>query len=211
MSFTTIIIQALGGLGLFLFGMKLMSEGLQKVAGDRLRAFLEAVSNKRVVGCMVGALVTAVVQSSSVTTVTMVGFVNAGLMNLTQAVGVIVGANVGTTITAQLIAFKISDIALPAIFIGVAVSFFARRRKWRYVGEIILGFGLLFYGMELMKNGFKPLRTHPEFIAFFTKFDANSIGGILLCVLTGTVLTGTGAVIFGHGGHNHGFGQPGPA
>ncbi|MCB2191870.1 MAG: Na/Pi cotransporter family protein [Deltaproteobacteria bacterium] len=189
MSFTTIIIQALGGLGLFLFGMKLMSEGLQKVAGDRLRSFLEAVSNKRAVGCLVGALVTAVVQSSSVTTVTMVGFVNAGLMNLTQAVGVIIGANVGTTITAQLIAFKISDLALPAIFIGVGISFFAKRRKWRYVGEIILGFGLLFYGMELMKNGFKPLRTHPDFISFFTRFDADSIGGILLCVLTGTVLT----------------------
>lgn len=189
MNFTNIILQALGGLGLFLFGMKLMSDGLQKVAGDRLRAFLEAVSNKRLVGCVVGALVTAVVQSSSVTTVTMVGFVNAGLMNLTQAVGVILGANVGTTITAQLIAFKISDIALPAIFVGVAISFFAKRRKWRYVGEIILGFGLLFYGMELMKNGFKPLRTHPDFISFFTKFDANSTGGILLCVLTGTVLT----------------------
>jgi len=188
-NFTNIILQALGGLGLFLFGMKLMSDGLQKVAGDRLRAFLEAVSNKRLVGCVVGALVTAVVQSSSVTTVTMVGFVNAGLMNLTQAVGVILGANVGTTITAQLIAFKISDIALPAIFVGVAISFFAKRRKWRYVGEIILGFGLLFYGMELMKNGFKPLRTHPDFISFFTKFDANSTGGILLCVLTGTVLT----------------------
>jgi phosphate:Na+ symporter len=188
-NFTGIIIQALGGLGLFLFGMKLMSEGLQKVAGDRLRSFLEMVSNKRVVGCLVGTLVTAVVQSSSVTTVTMVGFVNAGLMNLTQAVGVILGANVGTTITAQLIAFKISDIALPAIFIGVVIIFFAKRRKWRYVGEIILGFGLLFYGMELMKNGFKPLRTHPDFISFFTKFDANSLGGILLCVLTGTILT----------------------
>lgn len=189
MNFTNIILQALGGLGLFLFGMKLMSDGLQKVAGDRLRAFLEAVSNRRVVGCLVGTLVTAVIQSSSVTTVTMVGFVNAGLMNLTQAVGVILGANVGTTITAQLIAFKISDIALPAIFIGVVINFFAKSRKWRYCGEIILGFGLLFYGMELMKNGFKPLRTHPDFIAFFTKFDANSLGGVLLCVLTGTVLT----------------------
>ena len=169
--------------------MKLMSDGLQKVAGDRLRAFLEAVSNRRVVGCLVGALVTAIIQSSSVTTVTLVGFVNAGLMNLTQAVGVILGANVGTTITAQLIAFKISDVALPAISIGVALNFFAKRRKWRYVGEIILGFGLLFFGMELMKNGFKPLRTHPDFIAFFTKFDANTLGGVLLCVLTGTVLT----------------------
>jgi phosphate:Na+ symporter len=186
---TTVIIQALGGLGLFLFGMKLMSEGLQKAAGDRLRSFLEAVSANRVVGCMVGAGVTALIQSSSATSVMVVGFVNAGLMNLTQAVGVVLGANVGTTITAQLIAFKITDLALPAIFIGVAFKFFAKRRKWKYVGEIILGFGLLFYGMELMKNGFKPLRTHPDFISFFTRFDASDIGGILLCVLTGTILT----------------------
>jgi len=181
--------QALGGLGIFLLGMKLMSEGLQKVAGDRLRNFLEAVSSNRVLGCLVGVGVTAVIQSSSATTVTLVGFVNAGLMNLTQAVGVILGANIGTTVTAQLIAFNISDLALPAIFVGVGFKFFAKRRKWRYVGDVILGFGLLFYGMEMMKNGFKPLRSHPDFIAFFTKFDAGSTGGILLCVLTGTLLT----------------------
>ncbi|RJX29094.1 MAG: Na/Pi cotransporter family protein [Desulfarculus sp.] len=189
MNLFNVIMQALGGLGIFLLGMKLMSEGLQKVAGDRLRNFLEAVSSNRVLGCLVGVGVTAVIQSSSATTVTLVGFVNAGLMNLTQAVGVILGANIGTTVTAQLIAFNISDLALPAIFVGVGFKFFAKRRKWRYVGDVILGFGLLFYGMEMMKNGFKPLRSHPDFIAFFTKFDAGSTGGILLCVLTGTLLT----------------------
>lgn len=181
--------QALGGLGIFLLGMKLLSDGLQKVAGDRMRGFLEAVSSNRVLGCLVGVGVTSVIQSSSVTTVTLVGFVNAGLMNLTQALGVVLGANIGTTVTAQIIAFDISDLALPAVFVGVGFKFFAKRRKWRYIGDVILGFGLLFYGMEMMKNGFKPLRSHPDFIAFFTKFDARSLGGILLCVLAGTVLT----------------------
>ena len=191
MRLEAVIFQALGGLGLFLLGMKFMSEGLQNVAGDRLRRFLEMVSSNRVVGALVGTLVTAAVQSSSVTTVTVVGFVNAGLINLTQALGVILGANVGTTVTAQIIAFKITALALPAIALGVGFKLFARRRKWRYVGEIILGFGLLFFGMEMMKNGFKPLRTDPGFISFFTAFDAEGIVGILLCVITGAVLTMT--------------------
>ena len=174
---------------MFLYGMKLMSEGLQKVAGDRLRGFLERVSSNRVVGAMVGTGVTALVQSSSLTTVTVVGFVNAGLMTLTQAVGVILGANVGTTVTAQIIAFKVSHLALAAMFVGMVLKMFSKRRRWQYVGEVVLGFGLLFYGMEVMKLGFKPLRAHPEFISFFTRFDAGSVSGVLLCVLTGAALT----------------------
>ena len=174
---------------MFLYGMKLMSEGLQKVAGDRLRGFLERVSSNRVVGALVGTGVTALVQSSSLTTVTVVGFVNAGLMTLTQAVGVILGANVGTTVTAQIIAFKVSHLALAAMFVGMVLKMFSKRRRWQYVGEVVLGFGLLFYGMEIMKLGFKPLRAHPEFIAFFTRFDAGTIPGVLLCVLTGAALT----------------------
>ena len=189
MDLQIVILYALGGLGMFLFGMKLMSEGLQKVAGDRLRSFLERVSSNRVVGALVGTAVTALIQSSSLTTVTVVGFVNAGLMTLTQAVGVILGANVGTTVTAQIIAFKVSHLALVALFVGMVLKLFAKRRKWQYIGEVILGFGLLFYGMTLMKNGFKPLRTHPEFIAFFTKFDASTLPGVLLCVLVGSLLT----------------------
>lgn len=189
MDYQLMIFQALGGLGMFIFGMKLMSEGLQKVAGDKLRAFLERISSNRVVGALTGALVTAVIQSSSATTVTVVGFVSAGLMNLTQAVGVVLGANVGTTITAQLIAFKITDFALPAIALGVGLRLFGRRRKWRNIGEVIIGFGLLFYGMAVMSGGFKPFRTHPDFIAFFTRFDASSFGGIILCVVVGTLLT----------------------
>ena len=189
MNLHIVILQGLGGLGMFLFGMKLMSEGLQKVAGDRLRSFLEMVSANRLIGALVGMGVTAVVQSSSLTTVTVVGFVNAGLMNLSQAVGLILGANVGTTITAQIIAFKVTNLALAGMFVGMILKLFSKRRKWQYVGEVILGLGLLFYGMEIMKSGFKPLRTHPEFIQFFTTFDASDLGGILLCVLTGTVLT----------------------
>lgn len=182
-------VLALGGLGMFLFGMKLMSEGLQKVAGDRLRRFLEMVSSNRWIGATVGMGVTALVQSSSLTTVTVVGFVNAGLMNLTQAIGVILGANVGTTVTAQIIAFKVSHMALVAIFCGMCLKIFAKRRKWKYIGEVFLGFGLLFYGMTVMKSGFKPLRTDPDFIAFFTRFEANDLLGILLCVAVGAVLT----------------------
>jgi len=184
-----VVFLALGGLGMFLFGMRLMSEGLQKVAGDRLRNFLEMVSSNRVIGALVGTMVTALVQSSSLTTVTVVGFVNAGLMNLTQAVGVILGANVGTTVTAQIIAFKVSHLALIAIFMGMCLKLFAKRRKWKYIGEVFLGFGLLFYGMEVMKSGFKPLRSHPDFIAFFTRFEANDLMGVILCVAVGTALT----------------------
>jgi len=186
---TTIIFQALGGLGMFLFGMKIMSEGLQKVAGKRMRQFLSMVSNNRFVGCAVGALATSVIQSSSATTVMLVGFVDAGLLTLQQAIGVILGANVGTTVTAQLIAFKIEAYALPAIALGVILKFFLGRRKWIYVGDVFLGFGLVFYGLTLMKAGFAPLKAEPGFIAFFTGFQANNLSGILLCVLAGTVLT----------------------
>lgn len=189
MSLTNILIQTLGGLGLFIFGMKLMSEGLQQVAGEKVKKVLEAVSSNRVIGCITGTGITALIQSSSATTVMLIGFVNAGLMNLNQAVGVILGANIGTTVTAQLIAFKLTDIALPAITIGVALKMFGRRRKHRNIGGVILGFGLLFFGLLTMKHGLGPIRHDPDFVAFFTRFDAGSLGGILLCVGTGAFLT----------------------
>jgi len=174
---------------MFLFGMKIMSEGLQKVAGKKMRQTLNMVSNNRWIGCGVGALVTAVIQSSSAATVMMVSFVDAGLMTLTQSVGVILGANIGTTMTAQLIAFKITAYALPAIAAGVLLKFFVGRRKWVYVGDVLLGFGLVFYGLATMKTGFAPLKDSETFIAFFTKFNADSLGSMTLCVLVGTVLT----------------------
>jgi phosphate:Na+ symporter len=186
---TGIIFQSLGGLGMFLFGMKIMSEGLQKVAGKRMRHILALVSNNRIVGCAVGTLVTSIIQSSSATTVMLVSFVDAGLMTLVQATGVILGANIGTTVTAQLIAFKIEAYALPAIASGVLLKFFIGRRGWVYVGDVLLGFGLVFYGLATMKGGFAPLRENAAFISVFTSFNADSLGGILLCVLVGTVLT----------------------
>jgi phosphate:Na+ symporter len=181
--------QSLGGLGMFLFGMKIMSEGLQKVAGNKMRRILKMVSDNRFVGCAVGTAVTSVIQSSSATTVMLVSFVDSGLMNLTQAVGVILGANIGTTVTAQLIAFKIEDYALPAIAAGVILKFFVKQRKWSYIGDVLLGFGLVFYGLTVMKAGFIFLKKEPIFISFFTKFQASDYHGILICVLIGTILT----------------------
>ncbi|MCD4715719.1 MAG: Na/Pi cotransporter family protein [Desulfobacterales bacterium] len=187
----TVIFQTLGGLGLFLFGMKIMSEGLQKVAGKKMRWILSVVSNNRFIGCGTGILVTSIVQSSSATTVMLVSFVDAGLINLAQAIGIILGANIGTTVTAQLIAFKISAYALPAIAAGVFLKFFVGKRKWIYVGDVLLGFGLVFYGLATMKAGFAPLRHEPAFITLFTRFNADGPVGIFLCILAGTALTMT--------------------
>ena len=185
----TVLFQSLGGLGLFLFGMKIMSEGLQRVAGNKLRQILGMVSNNRLVGCGVGALMTSIIQSSSATTVMLVSFVDAGLMTFVQAIGVILGANIGTTVTAQLIAFKITAYALPAIAAGVVLKFFLGRRKWIYVGDVLLGFGLVFFGLATMKAGFAPLKDHPTFISLFTRFNADDLLGILLCVMVGSALT----------------------
>jgi len=184
-----IIFQSLGGLGLFLFGMKIMSEGLQKVAGNKMRKILGIVSNNRFVGCGMGALVTSVIQSSSATTVMLVGFVDVGLMSFIQATGVVLGANIGTTVTAQLIAFKITAYALPAIAAGVLLKFFLGRRKWIYVGDVLLGFGLIFFGLATMQDGFAPLKDHPSFVALFTRFNADDMLSISLCILVGTIMT----------------------
>jgi len=169
--------------------MKMMTDGLQMSAGDRIRKILGAVSTNRVAGFATGAGVTAIIQSSSATTVMLISFVSAGMMTLQQSVGVILGANVGTTITAQMIAFKLTKLALPAIACGVVLKFFSKKRRNRYFGEIILGFGLLFYGMTVMKQGLSPIKGDPAFISFFTQFDAATLTGMLLCVTTGAVLT----------------------
>ncbi len=180
-----LIFGLMGGLGLFLFGMKVMSEGLQKIAGSRMRKILAALTNNRCVGMLVGIGVTAIIQSSSATTVMVVGFVNAGLMSLVQAIGVVLGANIGTTVTAQLIAFKITKYALPAIGLGVGFKIFAKNRKWSYFGEILLGFGLLFFGLDVMKQAFDPLKTSEEFRQIFMYVGNNHLMGVLI----GAVLT----------------------
>jgi len=180
-----LVFGLIGGLGLFLFGMKIMSEGLQKVAGDRIRKILAALTNNRLVGLLVGLSVTAIIQSSSATTVMVVGFVNAGLMSLVQAIGVVLGANVGTTITAQLIAFKITKYALPAIGLGAAFFLFSRKKRWSYIGEIVLGFGLVFYGLKTMKDAFDPLKDSADFQQIFMLVGDNPLLGVLI----GAVLT----------------------
>jgi phosphate:Na+ symporter len=162
-----IIVSLLGGVGLFLFGMRMMSDGLQLVAGDKLRSLLNLLTNNRVMAVGAGAVVTALVQSSSACTVMVVGFVNAGLMRLEQAIGVIMGANIGTTITAQIIAFKLSNLALPAIAIGVAITFFARRQTVKYWAGIIVGFGVLFLGMNVMSGMMGQLRSSATMISLF--------------------------------------------
>lgn len=179
------VCHLVGGIGLFLFGMRLMSEGLQKAAGDSLRSILERLISNRVVGVIVGFLVTAIIQSSTATTVMVVGFVNAGLMNLTQALSLVLGANIGTTITAQLIAFKISGIALPAIGIGVLIRFFTKKPKVQYWADTLTGFGLLFFGLDMMTASFIPVRESEIFRTTFLAFSGNP----LLSVLAGAVLT----------------------
>jgi phosphate:Na+ symporter len=184
------IFGVLGGLGLFLFGMIQMSEGLKKAAGTRLKNILESMTKKRIVGCLVGAGITALIQSSSAATVMVVGFVNAGLLTLKQAISVIIGTNIGTTATAWLVSisgfeFKITAYALPAIAVGFGMQIFGRTRRVKNIGEIILGFGILFIGIDFMKGAFDGLEDSPRTQAFFVKI-ANQP---LLAVLGGMVLT----------------------
>lgn len=190
-----LIFGLLGGLGLFLFGMKIMSEGLQKIAGDRMRKILAALTNNRIVGTLVGIGVTAIIQSSSATTVMTVGFVNAGLLSLVQAIGVVLGANIGTTVTAQLIAFKITKFALPAIGIGAGLKLFSRRKKYVYIGEIVLGFGLLFFGLTTMKLAFDPLKTSEEFRQLFLLVGDYKLLGVMIGAVLTVIVQSSSATI----------------
>ncbi|HOB72852.1 MAG TPA: Na/Pi symporter, partial [bacterium] len=189
MDWKTVFFQVFGGLGLFLMGMKIMSEGMQKTAGDGLKRILNYLTINRYVAVFVGFLVTAVIQSSSATTVMIVGFVNAGLMTLTQAIGVILGANIGTTVTGWIVTLPVVKWALPMIGFGVMLRFFSKSTKWRYTGEIIFGFGILFLGMTTMGDGFKPLRSNPDFINFFKLVSGSSYITVFLGVFIGTVTT----------------------
>ncbi|MBN1957306.1 MAG: Na/Pi cotransporter family protein [Desulfuromonadales bacterium] len=190
-----LIFGLLGGLGMFLFGMKIMSEGLQKIAGDRMRKILSALTTNRLIGALVGIAVTAIIQSSSATTVMVVGFVNAGLLSLVQSIGVVLGANIGTTITAQLIAFKITKFALPAIGIGAGFKLFSKNRKYVYIGEIILGFGLLFFGLSTMKHAFNPLKTSEEFRQLFLLVGDYKLLGVMIGALLTVIVQSSSATI----------------
>src|SRR5690554_4409582 len=141
-----------GGLGFFIYGMFQMSEGLQKAAGKKLKNLLGMLTTNRFIGLLVGTVVTAIIQSSSATTVMVVGFVNAGLMTLKQSIGVIMGANIGTTITAQLIAFNLTDYIFLIITIGFCLNVFSKKRVYHYIGQFILGLGILLLGLEVMTS-----------------------------------------------------------
>lgn len=187
------ILTLIGSLGIFLFGMKMMSEALQKVAGNRLRTILAAMTSNRFVGIITGFLITAIIQSSSATTVMVVSFVNAGLLSLSQAFGVIMGANVGTTITAWIVAllgFKvdISSVAIPIIAFSVPLLF-SKHNSRRYVGEIIMGFSLLFLGIGLLKSSVPDINHHPEILEFLKNYTNLGFGSVLLFLLVGTILT----------------------
>ncbi|MDR2180058.1 MAG: Na/Pi cotransporter family protein [Synergistaceae bacterium] len=178
----TTALQVAGGVGLFLYGIKLMSESLQFIAGDRMRQLIGTLTQTPLRGVFVGILVTILIQSSSGTTVMTVSFVNAGLMTLNQAIGVIMGANIGTTVTAQIIAFKIKDFALPFIAVGVALVMFSKSKKQRYAGNGVVGFGLLFMGMQTMESATAFLATRQELFITLSQHP-------ILGVLAGTFVT----------------------
>ena len=175
-----IIINLMGGLGLFLYGMNLMGDGLQKSAGAKLKRIIELLTSNVIMGVLVGALVTAIIQSSSATTVMVVGFVNAGIMTLPQAIGVIMGANIGTTITAQIVSLDISGLAPMALGIGIVLYLFAKKSTTKHLAEILIGFGILFTGMDFMKDAVKPLREFSGFTNALVSFGNQPILGILL-------------------------------
>lgn len=189
-----IVIPVFGGLGLFLYGMNMMGDGLQKAAGDRLRRLIEVLTNNRLMGVLVGALVTMIIQSSSGTTVMVVGFVNAGLMSLSQAVGVIMGANIGTTVTAQIIAFDIAKYAPIAVAIGVAIRLAAKKKKFIDIAEVLIGAGILFIGMDMMSGGLKPLAEVQAFSDIMVSLN-NPVIGVIVGLLLTTIVQSSSASI----------------
>ncbi|WP_261344066.1 Na/Pi cotransporter family protein [Roseimaritima sediminicola] len=181
--------ELVGGLGIFLLGMKNMSDGMQAVAGNSLRRLISIVTNNRFMATVVGVVVTGVVQSSSITTVMVIGFVNSGVMELAQAVGVIMGANVGTTVTGWFLALKIGKYGLPLLGAAAFVYLFSSGDRWRYWAMAIMGVGMVFFGLELMKDACAIIREIPSFERAFHYFTADSYFGVLKCALVGCVLT----------------------
>lgn len=187
----------IGGLAIFLLGMNHMSSGLQTVAGPKLRTLIGAVTNNRIMAAFLGVIVTTIVQSSSVTTVMVVGFVNSGIMTLTQALGVIFGANIGTTITGWIIALKIGKYGLPLLAVSAIIYLFSKKDRVKYTAMALMGIGMIFFGLELMKHGFKPVSKDPSFKYFFELFQFDLANGftfitylsVLKCVAIGAILT----------------------
>ncbi len=184
-----VLFKVIGGLGIFLFGMENMSGGLQKIAGDRLRKIIAALTSNRFIATFIGVLLTAIVQSSSVTTVMVVGFVNASLMTLSQALGVILGANIGTTVTGWILVLKIGKYGLPLVGIGAIIYMFVKSDRKKTKALTLMGFGMIFLGLELMKDGLHPLRSMPQFVEMFHKFNADTVSGMLLAACVGALMT----------------------
>ena len=187
--YLNIILSLAGGIGIFLLGMKFLSDGLQTVAGDKLKMLIGMATNNRIFGVGIGFLVTAIIQSSSVTTVLVVSFVDGGLMTLAQAVGVIMGANIGTTITGWILTIKIDEYGLPLAGIAAIVYIFAKKDTVKYVALGMLGLGCVFLGLLFMKNAMAPVKNYPEFVAMFKTFQATSYLGVLKCALVGCLMT----------------------
>ena len=190
----TDLISLLGGLSLFLYGMQMMSNGLEAAAGNKMKRILERLTANRILGVLVGAGITAVIQSSSATTVMVVGFVNSGMMTLQQAVWIIMGANIGTTITGQLIALDIGAIAPLFAFIGVAMIVFLKKEKLHHFGKIIAGLGILFIGMDMMSAAMMPLRESEAFISLMTQFS-NPVLGILAGAIFTAIIQSSSASV----------------
>jgi phosphate:Na+ symporter len=184
-----LVTQLVGGLGLFLLGMKHMSDGMQAVAGSSLRRLISLVTGNRLTATLVGTAVTCIVQSSSVTTVMVVGFVNSGVMQLTQAVGVIMGANIGTTITGWILALSIDKYGLPMLGAAAFVFLFTRGDRFRYWALTIMGIGMVFFGLEIMKNSCAIIKQLPVFESWLKAFNANTYAGVLKCAVVGCILT----------------------
>lgn len=198
MDWGSMAMQLMGGLALFLFGMEQMSDALKAVAGERMKTILAALTSNRIVGAITGAFVTAIIQSSSVTTVLVVGFITAGLMSLSQSIGIIMGANIGTTITAQIVAFKITKAALLMVAIGFSMLFFSKQERTKQYGAMLMGLGMVFYGMSVMSGAMKPLRSFQPFLDLMITMENPLIGILVAAAFTGLVQSSsatTGIVI----------------
>ena len=183
-SFFLLFTGLFGGMGMFLYGMEMMSDGMKVTAGNSMRTILEKLTSNKYLAVLVGAFVTMVIQSSSATTVMLVSFVNSGLLAFSQALGVILGSNIGSTVTAQIVAFKVTDYALLLIAAGSLMSLFSKKDTVKNLGFVILGFGLLFYGMKVMSDTMKPLRADPAFNSILTSFENPFLG-----ILAGAIFT----------------------
>ncbi len=188
------LLPMFAGIGLFLYGITAMGEGLEYAAGSKLKNILGALTKNRFLAVLMGTVVTAIIQSSTATTVMVVGFVNAGLMNLAQAVGVIMGANIGTTVTSVLIAMDLTAIAPIALFIGVFIMLFVKKDFVKHVAQTIAGFGMLFYGMSVMSSSMEPLRDSPVFVEMMTSFN-NPLIGILIGIVVTVVIQSSSASV----------------